>query len=828
MCGKKGLFTAKNVCRTIQKTNTLVILILSAIFCQALLIVLKIQFPSVTIAISPLKMSGCHPTMIDEPSFFFPDTKAVDFISQEFPPELVSIEHAEVTGFEIYLVEEWVLERKLGTVITTFTGNNCNKIKGYKLRVNCADQQSWPRSLKVYFQEVLETQHAKPKTTSDGTLFVSNLSQIPNCLNLIAIPNGDVAGIWEVFVVNLNLKRMRCGGRSVLMLASPTKSMCDKFKQVYRIPPQVTILYAARELVLLLQVCLYYFDLLNPIFADGLLCDKTKAGISDWWNMIGFRHYGIKPSTSDWMSPTTVAAIIGFILSVRIRFNLVSGSIDVPKDIFDVQGFRVAIGQFQKYTKKASFSVNMLSALGGGSGDYSSHSWKLDFDTIEDLLTLTDSKINTSQHLKKDFHKMKKMLKNTVSDLSSGRALHLNGIGESMLSHSNPSSSVTNDVSVLTELGSLELETMIPHIFGKRLCYLWRGEGRPVDLKKGTLSFQVMRQFQQNFKYKQPPPSSHQEKVEDPTSSVDSFLNLQKTLQTEKSMEPSSVSPSPQQEPSHFDEHIYVLLADNDLNFRVNLQRRCTFPYTANDVNLKLVDHSKPCKPHRATVLKRCATFSAIEEGILTWQYPFSSSVGKMAKEFVKTKMAFRENFVARRSQLEKSRQCKLNVFLAKPNVKLNHKLSHKQIEEMEKRIESRKDILELKLKDIELVNSRLNYELRLLSLKTKEVEESLMQLEQFKIKNLLDRLRAYDNVYKVSLKMRLRKKDKESQKSMWWIFHTLFEWLIDLWFVLLLPRLDSHKLKKLWRKVDPNDKIPQMLSSYGESRETNSEKSSD
>ena len=113
----------------------------------------------------------------------------------------------------------------------------------------------------------------------------------------------------------------------------------------------VPIKFAIKELVNLIQMCLFYFDLLDAKYCDGLLCNKTDESISEWWNLIGLPHYSFKPNIRNGILPSrTIAAVISLVLSVKIRLQMVGGC-DVPKDPFDFENFMLSIGQFQRQFK---------------------------------------------------------------------------------------------------------------------------------------------------------------------------------------------------------------------------------------------------------------------------------------------------------------------------------------------------------------------------------------------------------------------------------------------------------------------------------------------
>jgi hypothetical protein len=62
-------------------------------------------------------------------TYIVPDFNAISYIQKDFVTsgEFFLAEEAVVSGFDLYLVEQWVNSRKIGTVVWTFTGNQASK-----------------------------------------------------------------------------------------------------------------------------------------------------------------------------------------------------------------------------------------------------------------------------------------------------------------------------------------------------------------------------------------------------------------------------------------------------------------------------------------------------------------------------------------------------------------------------------------------------------------------------------------------------------------------------------------------------------------------------
>lgn len=304
-------------------------------------------------------------------SYIFPDFNAVKYFQKEFEllNEFYLAEETECSGFEIYLVDQWIRSRKIGTVVSAFHGSYESKVKVIKFTIIKKPSKQYPPRFQEYLNEVIlnhatfkkrdlasefgvEEADIPPEATPEF-LLVTNVSALPSNLNLIPIPGGDTRQVESTFLINSNLRKLNCGGRSVSLIADKVSDASeDKFRQMYRIfNSAVPIKFAIKELVDLIQTCLFYFDLLDARYCDGLLCMKTEDAINSWWNLIGLPHFNTKPNPKAGILPSrTVAAIISLTLSVKMRLQIFGGC-DVPKDPFDFENFMISIGQFQKQTK---------------------------------------------------------------------------------------------------------------------------------------------------------------------------------------------------------------------------------------------------------------------------------------------------------------------------------------------------------------------------------------------------------------------------------------------------------------------------------------------
>ncbi|KAI5289125.1 hypothetical protein KEM55_008895, partial [Ascosphaera atra] len=177
---------------------------------------------------------------------------------------------------------------------------------------------------------------------------VTNLSSFPSDLTVIPVPSGDVVKHRLHFIVNEDLKRLGCSGRSGFTLQHPSPATEAKFYQLYKAHERVPLYEAVIELVKQCQMALAIFDLLPAEYVDGLLCDLTEKAINDWWTIIGTDLYNTEP-TDGILGPTTVSALLGTLMGARNRLSAYGAP--VSKNVFDVHSLKKGIASFQKSQK---------------------------------------------------------------------------------------------------------------------------------------------------------------------------------------------------------------------------------------------------------------------------------------------------------------------------------------------------------------------------------------------------------------------------------------------------------------------------------------------
>jgi hypothetical protein len=255
--------------------------------------------------------------------------------------------YGTLEGYELYLVEQWACSRIHPTfIITAYTGDPKHTLKVGVLGVPTREE-AWSPRLRVYFKAIAQF-HAREKDTPLGTLMVTNLSSFPSALTVIPVPDGDIKKHRDDFVVNEDLKRLGCSGRSGMSLSAPAPATQAKFFQLYKTSDRIPLYGAVIELVKLCQVALMIFGKLDQEYCDGTLCDITEKAITVWWTDIGSDYYNIEP-TDGILGPTTVAALLGLLMGARNRLNYLGAP--VAKDVFDVYALKRGISSFQKAQK---------------------------------------------------------------------------------------------------------------------------------------------------------------------------------------------------------------------------------------------------------------------------------------------------------------------------------------------------------------------------------------------------------------------------------------------------------------------------------------------
>jgi hypothetical protein len=300
-------------------------------------------------ATSSNRQSPSTMTSLQRRRVVLPDPVAFRYLEED-PSVQVHERRKILYGYELYLVEQWACSRQSPTlIIVTYTGDTKHSVVVGVLSVP-ADEKEWSPRLRVYFKAIHQY-HARPKETPLGELMITNLSSFPSALTVISVPDGDIKAHRQMFIVNEDLKRLGCSGRSGMTLAEPTPATQAKFLQLFQTSERVPFQKSVLELVKLCQVALNVFGKLDHEYMDGLLCDVTEAAINDWWTEIGSEYFNVEPSDGI-LGPTTVAALLGTLLGARNRLASY-GVAQVPKDVFENDGstMKRSVGHFQRAQK---------------------------------------------------------------------------------------------------------------------------------------------------------------------------------------------------------------------------------------------------------------------------------------------------------------------------------------------------------------------------------------------------------------------------------------------------------------------------------------------
>lgn len=621
-------------------------------------------------------------------TYLFPDCHLLNNIysKEEF-------RFVDITGFEIYIVEQWACERKYCNVITVFTGDSEHKVQCAQVTLP-KDRSTWSEKILHFFKEV-ELNGGSLKETEKGLVFITNLSSVPSNLNLVPVSNGCVMDVWECFKVNVNMKRMNCGGRSALLLCSPSDACEDKFRQVYKTHPTVDIMYSVRELVMLLQICLVDFKLLDPVFVDGLLCNKTEENITKWWVTYGALYYGVQPKERT-LGPMTVSAILGFVLSCHYRFDM--ASIDFPKEPFNYFSFRVIVGKFQK-------QYNLQ------------RTWYLDPATVEKLFKVT-SKTSAS-----DISKLKNVVKSRVHDIS-GK---------------------TSSERIAQDVLTTDLERAIRYFHcSPRLEYLWFGKGNPMDLKQFEYYERIQAQMTTASALK---------------SGVGKIRNFPKRLQVDdymirrkgykgssdyKSSESASVDNLCQvlDETKHKENVSKRVICDDDV-CKKELKRRSSYPFIREELTVEQLGYANHStnlddRQWEEKLLRRCKSTSFISDSVLPWCTTVSPIFVAHQLKRLEWKLLYSKECAEavdsqRKEYHEQWERCHSKLTRVGHFAKPVFNKCESQVNNDQR--------LHLGINDIRALGSRLEYEMRLLGTRVRDAQESVNGFE-LKIKQFKDAIR--------------------------------------------------------------------------------------
>ncbi|KIJ20038.1 hypothetical protein PAXINDRAFT_166206 [Paxillus involutus ATCC 200175] len=147
----------------------------------------------------------------------------------------IVVERMELTGYQVYAVEKWIVERaRPVTVLTVYTGDPLHKI--IVTALSPVATMTYPEAeaeFKAAVYHLRKQDGARPKEIPQGTLMVTSLAHFRSDYTIVHIPDGDFLGVQERLYSNINLLRMGCSGRSAVTLEEPSETTKDRFKSTY-------------------------------------------------------------------------------------------------------------------------------------------------------------------------------------------------------------------------------------------------------------------------------------------------------------------------------------------------------------------------------------------------------------------------------------------------------------------------------------------------------------------------------------------------------------------------------------------------------------------
>lgn len=651
-------------------------------------------------------------------SFVFPDFGAMHYLRLESFVNL-NFQEIDVNGFEIYIVEQWATERQISTVITSYTGNSQDTIHAVQV-VLPKDPLKWPESLRNYYHNL--TTFAQPKIMSKGTLFITNLPSVPSTLNLLHVECGDVRVIWKNFEVNLDLKRLQCGGRSALLLCASSKAAEDKFSQLYKIAmcptsrrpylqesdqddhaPHSSLSLADSyhpviELITLIQISLGYFDLFHHQ-KDGLLCNDTISAINQWWDKFGKFYLGVgRPKNEGPLGPTTTTALISLVLSCYFKMKV--EDCVFSKDPFEETQFYSSIHTFQK-----KYSISRESAT------------YLDDKTLEKLFEVSAKTSNT------DIFKFKKVVKSTVQDIAGrGNPMHLSN-----------------------EILTTDLDTFVKKLHGGSLGLLWKSKGRPRRRLRNIrdhLEMCDIRYFRGDpdallekqaiyFLEMKGNGTDSQESSDDQEKNMFDAGNLRRYNTSSSSISASSMF-------CNYDKNKYAQNFGINKVYHEEYIRRHSFPY-ANDGTHDTFDDDDPCDKWKANCLYRSDSASQVQDTIETWRLPFDPSLVKMARDLLRIRYKLEaqqradEMMHGYLGKLEPNGDCTAAFSELMNELEgVYHNYSQKvgDLDEKKQETDTKQALLQGEIRELNSLSSKFQYDMRVLEGRMRDVEDSVNHFE--------------------------------------------------------------------------------------------------
>ncbi|SMN17789.1 similar to Saccharomyces cerevisiae YMR053C STB2 Protein that interacts with Sin3p in a two-hybrid assay and is part of a large protein complex with Sin3p and Stb1p [Maudiozyma saulgeensis] len=656
-------------------------------------------------------------------SFVFPDFKALNDLCLQRSRDL-AYEEVQIHGFEIYIVEQWTEERKISSLITSYTGNSQDTVTAVRICLP-SDYHYWPQNFKNYLKE-LQT-YSQAKVINGDTLFITNLSSISSTLNFLNVDCGDLRTVWDNYRTNFNLKKLNCGGRSALLLKGPTSAALNKFAQLYKIQLRAnstngiieensnndSTIYnnqmddkkllthqyrycPVTELVSLVQITLNYFAPNSCVKrVDGLLCNNTRKAIDNWWAKYGKFYLGIdKPKNEVIMGPTTVASLFSLLLTCYFKL-IVEGSMSA-KDPFDEDEFYSGIYVFQKkhnISKQQEYTY-------------------LDPLTLQTLFEVSAKSSNN------DIFNLKKVVKSTMQDFAGkGNFMHLSN------------EILTSDLSIL-----------VRNIHSGTLAALWKGKG---ETQKSYHRRKSTTFVNKNFNHGDPIARIRERYNLQKISSIDPAdmdqlypyaLKKHEAVFDTKSIagDTSSETSSTSSMINNYDTVDSEENVELDNTYRREFYRRNSIPF--------VLDGTKT--PVQNDALKRRNSVSEIADNLEKWNMPFNVSVVRIARDLkrINTLMSSNDDsnsydfdvsplYVTQTRNNDESLVFKDSI-KKMANVCEQYNKDRAYLEPRERELEMKQTHLQKEMEEINILTSRFKYNIRILHARIKEVETNVNRFD--------------------------------------------------------------------------------------------------
>ncbi|CAA7259773.1 unnamed protein product [Cyclocybe aegerita] len=144
-----------------------------------------------------------------------------------------SQDQIEITGYQLYAVEKWIVERKNIPILVVYTGDPAHRVSLTALTPD--PPTAWDAAITL-----LRADGAKPKKTPHGVLMVTSLAHFRSDYTIVHIPDGNFLPVRDQLYANINLLRMGCSGRTALTLEDPSDTTKDRFISTYHLPETTT------------------------------------------------------------------------------------------------------------------------------------------------------------------------------------------------------------------------------------------------------------------------------------------------------------------------------------------------------------------------------------------------------------------------------------------------------------------------------------------------------------------------------------------------------------------------------------------------------------